>query len=159
MTLFPPDVHSSTQAADSFVTLMINSKAIFESFAYTHFLRRNFLQPSANHQRLAMDLYRKNMDTIKETIQDPVKAIDNENIITVWTLSLHSPLIESETEGKEQEGRRPSQGPLNSLQLVNFTNKTMRFSSIHRQGLLKLLELRGGVQSLDLGPGAYAFSL
>jgi hypothetical protein len=159
MSVFPPDIHSSTRAADSFLTLMINSKVVFESFAYTHFLRRNFLQPSMNHQRLAMKLYRKNMDTIKETIQDPIKAIDTENIIAVWTLAAHSPSVEPQTEENVTEDQRPLQGPLNSLQLVDFINNIMRFSSIHRQGLLKLLELRGGVQSLELGACAYAFSL
>lgn len=93
-----------------------------------------------------MDYYARAVEAVNRNIQHLDTACSDENIIAVSSLAHHK--ISSVKETAPARERRPSQGPLNALRLLDMYGGPIRPAVTHTRGLLKMIELRGGVNAI-----------
>lgn len=96
--------------------------------------------------------------SVKEALEDPTKAISNSNILAVTTLAVHQPPLGDVTHSSRTHPL-PSQGPLKSLQFINLYGGPIKPARVHRAGLLKIIEVRGGLQAAGLAEVAFPLTM
>ncbi|OKL64617.1 hypothetical protein UA08_00307 [Talaromyces atroroseus] len=103
--------------------------------------------------RIAFDMFRSRAEMVRNlsvAIEDPIEACKDMNIFAVVALA---------KAGKSQKVedlplKMPKQGPLKSLQLLNWLALS-ETDPIHFDGLSKLIELKGGLEKIEI-PGLAA---
>lgn len=90
---------------------------------------------------------------VNQALSDHKIACSDSTILAVFALAYHSITIEEKPpKGSTAIFRAPEQGPLKSLRLLNLYGGPIETVSMHREGLLKLIQLRGGIEKITL-PG------
>lgn len=103
--------------------------------------------------RIARDMFQSRAEIVQNlniAIQDPVEACKDINIFAVVALA------KNEAFRKEQQGplKQPNQGPLKRLQLLHLLALS-EIDPIHYEGLSRLIELKGGLDNIEI-PGLAA---
>ena len=96
------------------------------------------------------------IESVREQLADPDTALSDASIIAVANLAMHPPLVETNRIG--YSGPRPSQGPLRSLQQIDLYGGPLKLVPMHRRGMLKMIELRGGIHQAGLSHLAFPLS-
>lgn len=107
--------------------------------------------------RIALDMFRSRAELVRSlslAIKDPVEACKDINIFTVVALAKGG---ESQRV-KEVPLKMPTQGPLKSLQLLNLMSLS-ETDPVHLDGLSKLIELKGGLEKIEIPGLAVLISL
>ncbi|KAJ6008887.1 hypothetical protein N7499_001066 [Penicillium canescens] len=109
--------------------------------------------PGTTHShRIALDMFRSRAEIVRRlniAIKDPAEACKDTNIFAVVALAKTGTVQKVEVPRKT-----PKQGPLKSLQLLNLLALS-EIDPVHLDGLLKLIELKGGLEKIEI-PGLAA---
>ncbi|KAK9258288.1 hypothetical protein V1519DRAFT_463808 [Lipomyces tetrasporus] len=103
--------------------------------------------------RIALDMFRSRAEMVRSlsiAIKDPVEACKDINIFAIVALAKAGKFQKVE----EMPLKTPKQGPLKSLQLLNWLALS-EIDPIHFDGLSKLIELKGGLEKIEI-PGLAA---
>jgi hypothetical protein len=103
--------------------------------------------------RIALDMLQSRAKIVRDlniAIQDPVEACKDINIFAVAALAKN----ETAQRVEEIPLETPKQGPLKSLQLLNVLALS-KVDPIHYEGLSNLIELKGGLEKIEI-PGLAA---
>jgi hypothetical protein len=135
---------------------MMSSKALFHAFMYGaawySYITRG---PQENRHGLQeMELtYAGAIHELNEEMKCPVKACSDENIMAVLIMGHKNP-----GPAPSRTGKLPAQAPLKGLQSLDIYGKS-DLVPMHVLGLKKLVELRGGVENIELDGLATIVSL
>lgn len=144
--------------ANSWVHSTITSSALYQTEMMNHFtresVRKNHGSPS--DRRLALQFYNLAITSVRETMQDPATALSNACIFAVANLTMHPPLMD--IRRSDPSSPHPSQGPLNSLLYLDVYGGPLGVVPAHRRGLLRMIELRGGIRKAGLEDAAFPLS-
>jgi hypothetical protein len=156
-TIFPMGEDRINSLASQWMIRAVASEESFQSLMYAQLTWEEGWSKSPRVWHLANEWYMMSVNTINENMKNPAKALSESNIGAVWVLSIHR--LEKPEDEVKRGILRPTQGPLNSLHMVDVYGGPIRPSKTHRVGFLKMLELRGGVRALGWGNTAYMISL
>ncbi|EXJ62208.1 hypothetical protein A1O7_02641 [Cladophialophora yegresii CBS 114405] len=107
------------------------------------------------HSKAQHQLLRAHAETVSyvnKALSDPSTACSDLTILTVFNLAYHYLAMSPEARPVYATRRRPEQGPLRSLRLLNLYGGPIEAASMHREGLFKMIELRGGLEKITI-PG------
>lgn len=99
---------------------------------------------------LVLDMFRSRAELVRSlslAMQDPVEACKDINILAIVALAK----TWKPQRATEAPTKVPNQGPLKSLQLLD-TLALSKIDPIHFDGLLKIIELKGGLEKIEI-PG------
>ncbi|KAI9881817.1 MAG: hypothetical protein M1823_006470 [Watsoniomyces obsoletus] len=156
LRLFPPEAHGTDQRAAVLMKLTVATETEFQTHMFCEFLRYGCWNKSAKIWRVAVEWHALAIRTINENLKDPTKALSDSNIHAVWALALHK--LQKVDFASDNDKPRPSQGPLKALHLLEYVGGPVEPSAVHRAAWLKMLRLRGGLQSLKSSEYAHLMS-
>lgn len=130
---------------------IIQSGAVFYSHAFGQMMREAASDPvsSAKIRHVALTFHQKAVKIIKDNMSQPSTACNDENILAVFALSQHQ-ISTNHAAAYKTPRNAPKQGPLRSLRLLDLYGGPIRAAKMHQEGLSRMVELRGGVQNLEL---------
>ena len=83
---------------------------------------------------------------INNSIQCDPMACNDDNMLAVLALAISGPTVHN------MPLRAPSQGPLKALQALDIYGGALETVPVHVAGLLKMVSMRGGLNTIEL-PG------
>lgn len=95
-----------------------------------------------------MEYYARAVEAVNQSMQTAETACTDDNILAVASLSHHDLANGEDTVSNNEEELRPSQGPLNALRLLNVFGGHIKPATTHTLGLLRMVELRGGINEI-----------
>ncbi|KAJ8103419.1 hypothetical protein POJ06DRAFT_279217 [Lipomyces tetrasporus] len=151
--LFPDGANSSNVRA-SLIQMSISNPCVLHIFitgALTNSPQGTLGDTPSD--RIALDMFRSRAEMVRSlsiAIKDPVEACKDINIFAIVALAKAGKFQKVE----EMPLKTPKQGPLKSLQLLNWLALS-EIDPIHFDGLSKLIELKGGLEKIEI-PGLAA---
>jgi hypothetical protein len=134
----------------------IVSESLFANiFVFTQLVRELAIkaQSSPEQERARFRCLAEAIQIVNHRLRDHDTAIDDDTILAVLALSFHDPkLDEQKAPLGSIQFQKPSQGPLKSLRMLQLYGGPIKHASMHLRGLVKMIELRGGLSSLHM-PG------
>lgn len=136
--------------------LVMQNRHTFEGLMYSQFVRDSHSCPSVTprQRRLALEYHVRTLEITKRHVSDANEACSDGTITTTFTLALKEQVGDARfnTTGRSTG---PSQGPLRSLRMLDiYGGWRTAADTPHISGLLRMTELRGGVENLEsLGIG------
>jgi hypothetical protein len=117
-------------------------------------LMRNKYNPyfHPNAQQQLLRAHAETVTHVNKALSNPSTACSDLTILTVFNLAYHYLAVDAEARPAYTTRRAPQQGPLRSLRLLNLYGGPIEAASMHREGLLRMIELRGGLETVTL-PG------
>jgi len=113
---------------------------VFAGSIHLDFLRSSKIFPNSpralSHKLIVIQ-------NLKEIMNDPDKAHRDEVILAILILSSH------ETEDSSQARRNPFDSPLKSAQWLNIYGN-IQYVPEHMQAVLNIINMRGGLEKLEL---------
>ena len=79
-------------------------------------------------------------------------ACSEGTVLAVLALALHSPKVRMTESWFDVAGRRPKQGPLEYVRLINLYGGAIDTVTMHIEALSRLITFRGGLHALTM-PG------
>ena len=130
---------------------IVSSEMIFYAYMFSQSMRDHHSSGKKSLKlRQALEFYGRTVTAVNENLQNPATACSEDNILAVVNLTLHK--ILDEDEKYPVFGKRPSQGPLNSMQYLNIYGGLVDGASVHLEGLRRMVQTRGGLSTLTM-PG------
>lgn len=149
--VFPSDFGSPSLMAHALMDRVVSSEMVFHAYMFTQAMRdHHSSQQTAQKRREALEFYGRTVSAINQNLQSPATACSEDNILAVCNLALHK--ILDEDEKYPTFAKRPSQGPLNSLQLLNMYGGLVEGAAVHLEGMLRMVQTRGGLSTVMM-PG------
>ncbi|KIW81531.1 hypothetical protein Z517_04557 [Fonsecaea pedrosoi CBS 271.37] len=147
----PASSSGENELAAIWVRTIMSDAGILYAYMFSQLMRnkhKHRLDRIAEHQLL--HAYSETVTYVNTALSNRGTACNDRTLLAVFTLAYHSMTLDSQPP--QDPPRGPAQGPLNSLRLLNLYGGPLGAVSIHREGLLKMIELRGGIGKFTL-PG------
>ncbi|KIW34726.1 uncharacterized protein PV07_01484 [Cladophialophora immunda] len=147
----PANSSGKNELAATWVRKIMSDSGVLYAYTFSQLMRnkhRHCLDRKAERQLLHS--YSETITYVNTALSNYSTACNDSTLLAVFTLAYHSMTLDSRPQPNRP--RSPAQGPLNSLRLLNLYGGPLEAASMHREGLLKMIELRGGIEKFTL-PG------
>lgn len=148
--IFPVDQQEGAIMAKDHMDRIISVELIFQAYMFSQAIRNLQLNSRSVRLRgLVSELHSQVVRTINSSMLDEKAACSDDTILAVCNLACHNFISSSVVLDTRA---RPEQGPLESLRLLDLYGGPIESVEVHLDGMLKMVELRGGLKALGL-PG------
>ncbi|KIY02124.1 uncharacterized protein Z520_02262 [Fonsecaea multimorphosa CBS 102226] len=137
--------------AATWVRKIMSDSGLLYAYMFSQLMRNKQKQHLGRKaERQLIHAYSETITYVNRALTNHSTACSDSTLLAVFTLAYHSMTLDSRPQPNRPRG--PTQGPLNSLRLLNLYGGPLEAASMHREGLLKIIELRGGIEKYTL-PG------
>ncbi|OAP56105.1 hypothetical protein AYL99_09284 [Fonsecaea erecta] len=141
------------ELAATWVRTIMSDPGLLYAYMFSQLMRNKHKHDlDRKAERQLLHAYAETITYVNTALSDHATACSDSTLLAVFTLAYHSMTLDSRPQPSHRSPRAPTQGPLASLRLLNLYGGPLGAASIHRDGLLKMIELRGGIEKFTL-PG------
>ncbi|KIW70546.1 hypothetical protein, variant [Phialophora macrospora] len=151
--VLPANAAGPNEAVALWIHKIMSDPGCLSAYLFAQLMRNKYnlhFHPKAQHQLLRA--HAETVTHVNRALSNPSTACNDVTILTVFTLAYHYLTMDAEVRPAYVTRRAPQQGPLRSLRLLNLYGGPIEAVSMHREGLFKMIELRGGLDKIIL-PG------
>ncbi|CRG91231.1 hypothetical protein PISL3812_08279 [Talaromyces islandicus] len=148
-----PDGANSFNARANLIQMSTSNACVLHMFITGALINSQGIRGAIPSSRIARDMFQSRAKIVRGlniAIQDPKEACKDINIFAVTALTKK----EASQRMQELPSRTPNQGPLKRLQLLHLLALS-EIDPIHYEGLSQLIELKGGLDKIEI-PGLAA---
>lgn len=147
--IFPATPSGENELAIFWIHRIVSETGLFYTYLFSQLTRNTCTQilPS-RAQRQIVQCHSETVSYVNTQLADPATACNDDNIHAVLALANH--YLPEDTSPARVGVQGPAQGPLNSLRLLNLYGGPIQPVSMHWQGLLHMIKLRGGIEKIKL---------
>jgi hypothetical protein len=149
--ILPADESGHNSRAVLWTHRIMSEPGVLSAFVFAQ-LSRNVHEHglAPNLRRQLVWTHAAVVETVNKALSSAATACTDTTLLTVFSLAYHGST--SSAVKARKPARAPQQGPLKSLRLLHLYGGPIEAVSMHREALLKMIEMRGGLRKMTL-PG------
>jgi hypothetical protein len=148
-TMLPSKHGGLNRAAGAMMQHIVSEAGILNGFLFGQLIRNKAeeRQSTKETEYHALACYAEAVRWINSCLDNPQTACSDSTILMVMVMA-----YSGEVHPTDDTGRGPTQGPLKSIGRIDLYGGAIDANTTHEQGLARMIEIRGGQDSIQL-PG------
>ena len=128
----------------SWLRAAIHDRAMFHTALFASLFNSRLLETHSAPTQEELLCYQISLQEISRMLQDTKLATSDEAIQTVCCMAFHGDVVVKHLR------KSPRQGPFQTLQMLDLYGGTVSFSTSHTQGIVSMLQSKGGIDKLKI---------